>query len=323
MTKPSATLVGVFVLGAIALIVAAVLFFGGGVLLEKRIPIVSFFRGSVAGLKVGAPVTFRGVPVGEVKSIGIRVNPDTSRSIIQVNMELLPETVAVYGAREPYEEKMVPGLVQRGLTAQLVQQSFVTGLLNVDLDFRPGVQASRLGERTAVTEVPTVPSHLEAITRKLEAVDIAAVLEAAQRTLTSLNGILTSPELRQTIKQLPDLASELRQTLRTIDREVATLSGAGREALARSSGALQKTLASVQTLAVNLDREAARTLTAIRGTFKGASTTVEGTNVLLDPRGRTVIQVQRAVDDLAATAAHLRDLAERVDRDPAILIRGR
>lgn len=323
MTKPSATLVGVFVLGAIALIVAAVLFFGGGVLLEKRIPIVSFFRGSVAGLQVGAPVTFRGVRVGEVKAIGIRVNPDTGRSIIQVNMELLPETVAVYDHREPYEEKMVPGLVQRGLTAQLVQQSFVTGLLNVDLDFRPDAKASRLGEPTAVAEVPTVPSHLEAIQRKLEAVDIAAVLEAAQRTLASLNGILTSPELTQTIQELPGLESELRQTLSTIDREVAGLSGAGREALASSATALQKTLASVQTLAVNLDREAVRTLTAVRGTLKSAGTTLDGSNLLLDPRGRTVIQVQRAVDDLAATAARLRDLAERVDRNPGILIRGR
>jgi paraquat-inducible protein B len=322
VTKPRATLVGVFVLGAIALIVAGILFFGGGVLLEQRVPIVSFFHGSVAGLQVGAPVTFRGVPVGEVKSMGIRADPDTGRSIIQVNMELLPGTVAVYGPRLPYEN-MVPALVQRGLTAQLVQQSFVTGLLNVELDFRPGVEASRLGEPTAVAEVPTVPSHLEAIAKKLEAVDIAAVVDAAQQTLASLNGILSSPELRQTIMELPGLASGLRETLGTIDREVAGLSGAGREALASSAAALQKTLASVQTLAATLDREAARTLTAVRGALKGASTTLDGTNVLFDPRGQTVIQVQRAVDDLAATAARLRDLAERIDRDPGILIRGR
>jgi paraquat-inducible protein B len=35
------------------------------------------------------------------------------------------------------------------------------------------------------------------------------------------------------------------------------------------------------------------------------------------------MQVERAVEDLAATAARLRDLSERVDRDPAVLIRGR
>ena len=50
---------------------------------------VSFFHGSVAGLRVGAPVTFRGVRIGEVKSMGIRIDPDTGSYIIQVNMELL------------------------------------------------------------------------------------------------------------------------------------------------------------------------------------------------------------------------------------------
>jgi paraquat-inducible protein B len=93
VTKPSATLVGAFVLGALALIVAGVLFFGAGGFAKARIPLVSFFHGSVAGLRVGAPVTFRGVRVGEVKSIGIRLQSDTGDSIIQVNMELLPGMV--------------------------------------------------------------------------------------------------------------------------------------------------------------------------------------------------------------------------------------
>jgi paraquat-inducible protein B len=231
--------------------------------------------------------------------------------------------VVVYGPRLPADEHMVPALVQRGLTAQLVQQSFVTGLLNVELDFRPGVEAPRLGERTTVPEVPTVQSNLEVIKRKLEAVDIAAALEAVQRAFVSLNRILTSPELAQTMKQLPDLASGLRQTLRTVDREVARLSGAAREAIANSVPSLQKTLESVRMLAATLDREVVKTLTEARGTLGRANTALDGANVLLDPHGQTVIQVQRAIDDLAATAARVRNLAERIDRDPSILIRGR
>lgn len=322
MSKPSATLVGVFVLAAIALAVAGVLFFGSGKFLEKRIPFVSFFPGSVAGLQVGAAVTFRGVRVGQVTSIGIRVNPDTS-SITQVDMELLPGTVTFYGALAPDDEIVVPTLVQQGFTAQLVIQSYLTKLLAVDLDFRPGAQASRQGLSTAVPEVPTVPSELEAITKKLEAIDIPAALAAIERALASVTGILESPEFKQTIKQLPGVVDALRRTLNTVDREVAGLSGTGREAIASSAADLRKTLAAVQTLAANLDREAASTLGAARGTFERADTALDGASVLLDPRGRTVVQVQRAVDDLAAAAARLRNLAERVDRDPGVLIRGR
>ena len=124
------------------------LFFGSGLFHEKRLRAVSFFNGSVAGLRVGAPVTFRGVPVGEVKSLGVRVMPD-GQSIIQVNMELVPGMVAVYGADRAEREANVPALVKRGLTAKLVTQSFVTGLLNVELAFRPGAAVSSLGDTTA------------------------------------------------------------------------------------------------------------------------------------------------------------------------------
>jgi paraquat-inducible protein B len=36
-----------------------------------------------------------------------------------------------------------------------------------------------------------------------------------------------------------------------------------------------------------------------------------------------MIQVERTIDDLAATAARLRNLAERVDRNPSILVWGK
>jgi len=36
-----------------------------------------------------------------------------------------------------------------------------------------------------------------------------------------MDGILERPELKQTIKELPNLVSTLRHTLNTVDREVA------------------------------------------------------------------------------------------------------
>jgi hypothetical protein len=174
MNAPRATLIGTFILGALALLVAGVLFFGGSALRNKHVAIVSFFDASVAGLRVGAPVTFRGVPIGEVKSIGVRVNPSTGQSIIQVNMELVPQALSVYGAPLPRDEALVPSLVHDGLTAQLKMQSLVTGLLSVELAFRPGEQVSRFGDAT-LPEVPSVPGHFEALTKQLETIDIEAL----------------------------------------------------------------------------------------------------------------------------------------------------
>lgn len=322
MKRPSATLIGAFVLGAIALIVAAILFFGGASLFKQHIEIVSYFHGSVAGLRVGAPVTYRGVRVGEVKSIGIRITPDTAPSVVQVNMELLPEAVNVYGATATYTKSVLPELVERGLSARLVMQSFVTGQLQVELDFYPDVQTSRLGKPSKALEIPTVPGQFQALTKQLERLDIAALVASFQHTLGSLDAILTNPALKGTIEELPALVADARRTVKTLEGEVKGFSSTGQRALTGSSAALQKTLASIQTLSENLDREAASTLAQVRHTFQNVNTAVDGANSLLDPHGRTVMQVQDAVEDLAATAARLRDLSERVDRDPSVLIRG-
>ena len=322
MKRPSATLIGTFVLGALGLIVAAILFFGGGALFTQRFTAVSYFPGSVAGLQAGAPVSYRGVRVGQVKSIGIRIDPDPTHSIVQVTMQLVPEALKRYGSGVGTKEAL-PALVEHGLTAQLVMQSFVTGQLQVELDFRPGANALRLGGTPDVPEIPTVPSPFQALTEQLQTVDIAAAVAAFQRTLASLDALLTNPALKQTIDGLPALVADVRQTVKTIEREVQGFSTTGQRSMSESAASLQNTLASVQKLSENLDREAASTLAAVRGTLQNADTAVDDINVLLDPRGQTMTQVQDAVEDLAATAARLRDLSERVDRDPAILIRGR
>jgi paraquat-inducible protein B len=327
MRKPSATLVGAFVLGAVALIVAGVLFFGSGALPKKRIPMASFFEGSVAGLRVGAPVTYRGVRIGEVKAIDVRFNPNEQDTVIQVGMELFPETVTLTGGGAPLkDEDLVPDLVRRGLTARLVLDSFVTRLLSVDLDFRPGAHVSRRGEPGSAPEVPTVPGDWEALAKQLQEVDIAAVLQGVQQTFASVNSILASPEVKQTIHDLPLLVSDLRRTANSVDRTVNTIdrevTGLSREARATIAN-LDKTLAAAQTLVADLDREATSTLVTARGTFETANTTLSEANALLDPRGRTMMQVQRAVDDVAVAAGRLRNFAERVDRDPSVLVRGR
>jgi paraquat-inducible protein B len=322
MNKPRPVAVGAFLLAALALLVVGILFFTAGTLTARHVRAVSFFPGTVAGLQVGSTVTFQGVPVGQVTSLGVRVAQDVRRPIIQVEMELVPSRLAVYGAPRFREDDLMATLVQRGLAAQLVKESFITGRLMVELAFRTGVETSRVGG-TDVPEVPTVPSDFASLAKQLQAVDIAGAVESFQHTVASLDTLLNSPELRQTVREAPATLAQLRQTLATVDREVAAFSRTGQGAVGDSAVALQKTLSSVQALVATFDRESATTLTAMRGTLGRADGTLDNTRVLLDPQGPMVSQLQQTVDDLAATAARLRNVAERVDRDPSVLVRGR
>jgi paraquat-inducible protein B len=180
---------------------------------------------------------------------------------------------------------LLPELVERGLTAQLVPESLVTGQLLVELDYHQSAKVTRQGAPAGsqAIEIPSVP----------------------------------------TVDELPALVADMRRTLNTIEREVRAFSRTGQSALADSSSALQEALASVQSLAGTLERESTGTLSAARSAAESANTAMQGANALLEPGGETATELQRAIEDLAETSARLRSVAERVDRDPAVLVRGR
>ena len=54
--KANKTFIGVFVVAAIVMLVAAVLIFGSGKFFQNKEQYVAFFEGSVKGLRIGAPV---------------------------------------------------------------------------------------------------------------------------------------------------------------------------------------------------------------------------------------------------------------------------
>ncbi|MFV3129917.1 MlaD family protein [Niveispirillum sp. KHB5.9] len=324
MKRPSPTAIGAFVLGALLLIAAAVAFFGGSALWAQRLQAVSFFDSSVAGLQIGAPVTFRGVRVGSVESMGVHVNPQTQSFIIRVGMDIVPGTVATFGSDLPDEgDDLIPTLVAKGMTAKLVMQSFVTGQLMVELDFRENGRVVEGGGGDGKPQIPTVPTDLEAITQQLERVKLDETIASFQKTLDAVTGVLSQPEFKQTIVELPALLVQLRQTLATVETEVTALSGSARGGIDKSMASMDQTMASLRSLSAALEKEVTATGAAARVTMGRADTALDGANALLDPRGRTAVQIQRAVDDLATTAARLRSLSERIDRDPSTLVRGR
>ncbi len=88
--KANPTMVGMFVIGAVALVVAAVLIVAGDTLLQDRRQFVAVFEGSVKGLRVGANVMFRGVRVGYVTDINVVLDEDQDYFFVPVVFETIP-----------------------------------------------------------------------------------------------------------------------------------------------------------------------------------------------------------------------------------------
>ena len=89
--RVSAAAIGAFVVGVALLVMAALAYFGGVGLFgnrESREQAVVVFTGSVKGLTVGAPVTLRGVKIGEVAGDRYPARSHSPEFVIPVSVSI-------------------------------------------------------------------------------------------------------------------------------------------------------------------------------------------------------------------------------------------
>jgi paraquat-inducible protein B len=183
---------------------------------------VLYFAGSVNGLRIGAPVKFRGVEIGSVKDIRLQLNRDQSVFRIPVIVGIDPEKITSLGGSEtilnsPAEYQSA---INAGLRGQLQTESFVTGVLFVALDYFPGSPATfaqQQGTRKfRYREIPTEPSSTEkarmAVTEvltKLAASDVKGLVDSARQAVSGLHQLVSSPDLKLMIQSLSNVAGRL------------------------------------------------------------------------------------------------------------------
>ena len=166
------TMIGAFVIGAVALAAAGITVFGSGKFFQKRLTFVMFFSGSITGLSVGSPVEFRGVRVGQVTKIAAVFDPKTLSITIPVYVEVDPKTLVVSGSEDAWSvlaaHNLYEPLLEKGLKAQLDIESFITRQLYINMDFYPDSPTKLLGLDSQVPEIPTIPSLQDQIVHTLQ-----------------------------------------------------------------------------------------------------------------------------------------------------------
>jgi paraquat-inducible protein B len=230
-THPRA--VGVFILGSLAVVLAAIVGLSSGAWFARRDRFALYFPGSVRGLETGSPVTFRGVKVGQVHDVSAILTGQPEPLIqIEVIVEILgnlvevPEGQAVPAAfaRSARPEEFARALVERGVRARLKSGSFVTGQKYIELDFLPGEPARFAGLRPRYPELPTSPTSLEKlgdraedIVESLAELPIEQMLSDLSQTLRSARAVLESRELRDGFAAVGATARKMESTLTRAD----------------------------------------------------------------------------------------------------------
>jgi paraquat-inducible protein B len=335
--KVNPTVIGMFVIGAIVLAVAGVLLFGGGKFFQEKTPYVIFFDSSVQGLNVGAPVVFRGVQVGQVAKVEAIFDPKKNNIDVKVMVEIVRDVIRIPEGFKKLEspQQGLEILVEHGLRASLQTQSFVTGLLLVNLDFHPNTPIKRHGDLT-YPEIPTVPTEMQQLLdnvrqtlAELGKLPLEALLSEALGMLKRINTLLDVPELRHTLVSLQDLVLDARQLLHHTDAQVAPL---GTKLLGAAEGArvameaLRLALVDVQKLARDVDGQIAPLATSAEAAtpaLKQAEKTMAGATTLTNPDSVLFNDLSHTLKALEEAAKSIRILADSLQRNPESLLRGK
>ena len=203
---------------------------------------VLYFDESLRGLAPGAQVDFRGIPLGEVKSVSIEYDREDKVVRFPVEIDIYPERMRAryrpgspeMSAMERNPQQLLDRMVARGFRAQLKSANLLTGQLYVALDFFPKAPKARIDwSKKPLVELPTAPGALEDIQQtlgniagKLEKVpfdtignDLSRALKTLDTTLKSANSTLKQvdtsivPELRGTLESARKALGNAERTL--------------------------------------------------------------------------------------------------------------
>jgi paraquat-inducible protein B len=227
------------------------------------------FAESVRGLKPGAPVEFRGIPVGEVNEISTRYVETRERIQIHVHITIFPDRLRRLSDRKEavsaqQRRATMDHLVAIGLRAQLRTGNLLTGQLYVALDIVDGAPPAKVAWDAVPPELPTSKGDLQAlqatltsIAKKLDALPYEQIATDLRRAIASLDSTLKSTEV--VVRKLGDeVAPDVQATL----ADTRTTLTAARRTLATDSALqvdLQATMREVAVAARAL-RELAETL---------------------------------------------------------------
>lgn len=331
--RANPTAIGLFMIGAMVLAVIGIGTFVSAGWFQNRPSFISYFEESVNGLESGAAVKFKGVPVGQVKEIRIRVDLDEKTFRVPVIFDINLDRIDAEqdGFVDLSDPRVLQEQIQGGLRAQLQMESFVTGLLYVELTYVSDPEPPSLSGRAPFPEIPTEPSFLSSFGQEagslvagLQSVDIGSINRHLMSLLIRANQMLEELDVQEinrslveTSRAFEELARSpaIRQAFEEIPGATAQF-GSTMEELQLLVQRLGATIDPLQLQLSGTNEEVVLTLQALRRAISDAQ-------VGLSTESGIGYDLQKALNSLSEAADALRMLATTLERNPDMLIKGK
>ena len=316
--------IGAFTLLGVFFLVLALIFLGGGKFFKTKTEYVLYFQGSVSGLSVGAPVVFRGVPLGSVTRISMVFDRKSSAitipvfihidesSIVRLSGEKIPET---------HHTRIIQHMVKNGLSARLQIQNLITGQYRVELDYHKPELATHFNPDLP-NEIPTVPSPMDALQKSLVDFPIKDLAKAFNQILMGLShAIGKGDSIKNTIDQINMTFVKMENTLTALEEILKN------SHLKSSTGRI---VSDVQTVTESLAKGIPKLMIELDATMSNFAQTVERfkrasafTEQLMSHNSPAMQDLRRLFKESADAARSLHNLADMLNRTPEALLHGK
>lgn len=324
--KANSVAIGMFVLGALILAITVIIYFGSFKLFSKNKTFILYFDESVNGLNVGAPVKFKGVPVGRVVKIYIRFNEADESDHIPVIIEidtLLANSLGV--TRDLDDESSVVKRIDSGVRARLSSESVITGLLFIEINlFENAPPPVYVQEKPIYQEIPTIPSTQDNL--KTSGSELIARLSKIDTEAISSNLVHTLKRADVALEKI-DFA-KINSSL--IEAAESTHEWMSSPKAVKAVETFNQALVEFQDLVVKLESETDPFLAKAEETNEAlqmALQEVEGAALqlhhTLSPESNFRQQFEDALSDVADAAEAIQLFVEFIERNPNALITGK
>ena len=180
---------------------------------DRKYLAVLYFDESIKGLNVGSSVVFNGVEIGKVVKIELVGDPQKLTFQVPVYIRLVPmkqmqeKEWNAFGNRQ----SALDILIQKGLRARLLTQSYLTGQLMIELSMMPDspvhLADSVRDRQHGIPEIPTVLSPVGEISRGFQDLPVRQTLNRLEYILTELDKLM--PSLNKSMKNIEQITNAL------------------------------------------------------------------------------------------------------------------
>lgn len=183
----------------------------------ERVPCVTYLESSLSGLAVGASVQLRGVQMGVVTGQELVFN-DEEQLVARVTFDMQP-TRALQDTQRSARD-LATHILSQGMRVEISSTNFVTGQKVLSLEYAGDKAELRSEDGRLVVPgyggggLSDMTSSLGAIAAKLNQIPFADIGKNVDRTLRSVNEIVSGPKLQNALSELTLTLQEVRALAR-------------------------------------------------------------------------------------------------------------